>query len=159
MKRVYVETTVISYLAALSSRDLIKAARQQITWEWWNNRRARFELYVSELVIEEVAAGDPGAAARRLGYLDGIAVLDIRDAAEELAYGLILNGRLPEKAADDALHLAVAAIHGMDYLMTWNCAHLANAELLDGMEGYLLDQGYRTPRICTPDELLEPSDG
>jgi len=158
MKSVYLETTIISYLAALPSRDLIKAARQQIAWEWWNQRRQEFDLYVSELVVEEASGGDAQAASRRMDIIEEIPILDVSAEAERLAADLMGECLLPAGAVDDALHLAVAASHGMDYLLTWNCKHLANAELIHIFETRLLDRGLQAPFICTPDELLEKID-
>ena len=131
--RVYVETTVPSYLAAWPSRDLVRAAHQQITREWWANRDA-FELYSSRLVVQECQAGDPQAAADRL---------------EALVRGV----PLPERAAADALHIAIAAVHGVDYLLTWNCTHIANVTLRPQIEAVCRAAGYECPLICTPEEL------
>lgn len=154
-KTVYLETTIVSYLAALPSRDLIKAARQELTWEWWNERRGCYHLYVSQLVAREAAQGDAAAAKRRLELLSGIPLLDVTDEAIEVAAALIFEERLPAVAADDALHIAVAAVHGVDYLLTWNCTHLANASLRDDVRFALLERGYDPPSVCTPDELME----
>ena len=126
---VYLETTVISYLTAWLSRDLIRVAHQQITQDWWVNRRNDFELFVSEFVINEISAGDPGAAAKRLDALDGISLLDANASLETLASRLIRDQALPQKAVTDALHFSVAAVHKIDYLLSWNCRHIANAEM------------------------------
>jgi predicted nucleic acid-binding protein len=158
MKSVYLETTIISYLAAAPSRDLVKAARQEITREWWSQRRMEFDAYISQVVIREASRGDIEAVGRRVALLEGIPVLRVTAEAEQLAAGLVATGPLPERAVDDALHLAVAAAHGIDYLLTWNCKHLANAELANALETWLLDQGVQPPVICTPDGLLERND-
>lgn len=158
MKRVYLETTVISYLAALPSRDLVNAARQEIAWEWWNGRRHDFELYASQVVVKEASAGNAEAAQRRLSLLEEIPLLDVTQGAEQLAAELLARGPLPSKAVDDALHLAVATVHGIDFLLTWNCRHLANAELIGALGALVLDQGFQPPFICTPDELMERID-
>lgn len=131
---VYLETTIVSYLTAWLSRDLIRAAHQQITQEWWNNRRGDFKVFVSALVINEASAGDAGAAGKRLEALDGVALLDVNLKVENLAKALIANKALPPKAATDALHIAVAAVHGIDYLLSWNCKHIANAEMQVAIE-------------------------
>ena len=151
---VYIETTIISYLTAWLSRDLIRAAHQQITQEWWNNRRQDFELFISEFVVNESSAGDAEAAEKRLKTLDGIALLDVNSEVENLAQKLIADKALPPKAATDALHIAVAAVHGIDFLLSWNCKHIANAELQDAIEMACEENGYISPKICTPEELL-----
>jgi len=126
--KVYIETTIVSYLRARPGSDLIIAAHQQLTRDWWRNRRADFDLFISQAVIEEASAGDPQAAADRLQVLAQIRVLGLNESALQLARALVSKGPLPEKAAVDALHIALATVHGMDYLLTWNCKHIANAE-------------------------------
>lgn len=157
MKSVNLETTIVSYLTARPSRDLINAARQQLTWEWWERRRNDFELFISQAVLDEAGVGDSDAAHRRLELLASLPVLDLREDAEELAVALLEEGLLPEKAVDDALPLALAAAHGIDFLLTWNCKHLANAELLVSLGTFLSDRDFQAPYVCTPDELLEQS--
>ena len=151
---VYIETTVVSYLTAWLSRDLIRAAHQQITQEWWNNRREDFEIFVSEFVINEASAGDRAAAEKRIGALENIAILDVNQNVENLAKKLIADKALPPKAATDALHIAVASVHGIDYLLSWNCKHIANAEMQGAIESVCLEEGFKYPKICTPEELL-----
>ena len=119
--KVYIETTIVSYLTARPGSDLIIAAHQQITRDWWQNRRACFDLFISQAVIEEASAGDPQAAADRLQVLAQIRVLGLNESALQLARALVAKGPLPEKAAVDALHIALATVHGMDYLLNWNC--------------------------------------
>ena len=152
--RVYVETSVISYLAARPSRDLITAARQQLTHEWWHGRRSQFDVYVSQLVLDEARAGDPEAAARRAAFLVGLLLLDVTSAAVVLARRLLEAVGLPPQAATDALHIAAAACHGTEYLLTWNSAHIANAEYRPRVERTCREYGYEPPVLCTPDELL-----
>ncbi|MGH9947489.1 MAG: type II toxin-antitoxin system VapC family toxin [Pyrinomonadaceae bacterium] len=151
---VYIETTVVSYLTAWLSRDLIRAAHQQITQEWWHNRREDFEIFVSEFVINEASAGDAEAAGKRLAALENVALLDVTLAVENLAKMLIADKALPPRAATDALHIAVAAVHGIDYLLSWNCKHIANAEMQDTIEKVCRESGCKCPKICTPEELL-----
>ncbi len=151
---VYIETTVISYLTAWLSRDLIRAAHQQITLEWWSNRRNDFDIFVSEFVINEASSGDKDAAEKRLETLEGIALLDVNSEVENLAKNLISEKALPTKAATDALHIAVAAVHGIDYLLSRNCKHIANAEMQKIIGKVCADNGYKRPTICTPEELL-----
>ena len=150
---VYIETTVVSYLTAWLSRDLIRAAHQQITQEWWQHRRNDFELFVSEFVINEAAAGDAEAAEKRLEALANIALLDVSLEVEKLAKKLIADKALPSKAVTDALHIAVASVHGINYLLSWNCKHIANAEMQSAIEKVCEEQGYKCPKICTPEEL------
>ncbi|MFV0387270.1 MAG: type II toxin-antitoxin system VapC family toxin [Pyrinomonadaceae bacterium] len=151
---VYIETTVISYLTAWLSRDLIRAAHQQITQEWWHNRRNDFEIFVSEFVIIESSAGDLEAAEERLAALEGIALLDVNLEVENLAKSLVSEKAVPEKSVTDALHIAVAAVHGVDYLLSWNCKHIANAEMQNAIKNVCEKHGCKFPRICTPEELL-----
>ena len=152
--RVYVETSVISYLAARPSRDLITAARQQITHEWWRRRRPNFEVFVSQLVLDEARAGDPEAATRRADLLANLPLLDITSVSVDLARRLIEEVSLPPQAAADALHIATAACHGLDDLLTWNAAHIANAEFRPRVERTCRAHGYEPPVLCTPDELM-----
>ena len=151
---VYVETTIISYLTARLSRDLVTAAHQQITHEWWTSRRAEFELYVSQFVVQEASMGDVTMVQKRLEELQAIPHLAVSQDAEDLAQRLVVDGPLPKKAAVDALHIAVATVHGMDYLLTWNCKHIANAEMQSRVAAVCRDSGFEPPVICTPEELL-----
>jgi hypothetical protein len=152
--RVYLETTIPSYLTAWPSRDLVRAAHQQITREWWEKRRTEFELYISQVVVRECQAGDATAAADRLKVLQDVPLLEQTQEATQLAQALVDQVPLPERAAVDALHVAIAAVHGMDYLLTWNCTHIANATLRGPIESVCRASGYEPPGICTPDELL-----
>ncbi|MGO8745343.1 MAG: type II toxin-antitoxin system VapC family toxin [Thermoguttaceae bacterium] len=154
-ERVYIETTVISYLTARPHRDVVIAGHQQITHEWWDTRRDNYELCIAQLVLGEAAAGDPQAAQDRLAVLNSMTVLETTAAALELAKELIQAGALPAKAADDALHIAVAATHAVPYLLTWNCRHLANATMRPLIESVCATKGLKAPIICTPEELLE----
>ena len=150
---VYVETTIPSYLTAWPSRDVVRAGHQQVTRDWWALRH-QYELFVSSLVLSECADGDPDAAAGRLTALSGIAILAQTLASADLAGELMRGVPLPGKASSDALHIAVAAIHGVDYLVTGNCAHLANAVLRPRIEAVCRRFGCEPPVICTPQELL-----
>ncbi len=152
--KVYIETTIVSYLTARPSRDLIIAAHQQITLEWWENRRADFDLYTSQFVIRESSAGEVAMAQKRLDALDGVPLLSVSPEALALARA----GPIPEKAETDALHIAVAAANGMDYLLTWNCKHIANAEMQTGIGKFCRAAGFEPPIICTPEELLGVKD-
>ena len=152
---VYIETTVPSYLTAWPSRDLVTAAHQQITHHWWETRRQDFNLFISQSVLDEAASGDPGAARRRLEILKDIPLLEITDEVGAFAQELLESVPLPSKAAADALHIAVALVNGMDYLLTWNCKHIANATLRTNIEAVCRGKGYAPTIICTPEELLE----
>ena len=154
-RRVYIESSIVSYLASRPSRDVISTGRQQLTHTWWESRRPAFDLVISEVVLKEVRAGDPGAAERRLTFVAELPLLDITDEATELAATLIEQVPLPPQAAVDAAHIAVAAYHGVDFLLTWNVAHIANAALRRRVEAVCREQGYQAPVLCTPDELME----
>lgn len=149
---VYIETTIPSYLTAWPSRDLVRAAHQQITREWWNHR-AEFDLYSSRLVVQECQAGDAQAAADRLAALAGILLLAQGPEVSALAEALTRDVPLPEKATADSLHIATAAVHGMKYLLTWNCTHIANVVLRPKIEAVCRAAGVEPPLICTPEEL------
>jgi predicted nucleic acid-binding protein len=153
-KRVYIETSVISYLVARPSRSIMTEACQLATKQWWDNRRSQFELFTSELVLAEAGQGDPDAARRRKEELKNIPDLEVTNSAVTLARTLVDQRALPREAMDDALHLAVAAVHGVDYLLTWNCRHLDNAEMKPLMRSVCAIAGYRCPEICTPQELM-----
>ena len=154
-ERVYIETTVVSYLTARPNRDVVIAGHQQITHEWWDTRRESYELCVSQLVRKEAGAGDFQAAQERLEVLKTMTLLATSVEALDLAKELIQAGALPSKAADDALHIAVAAMNGIPYLLTWNCRHLANATMRPVIESVCTGKGVKAPIICTPEELLE----
>ena len=153
--RIYIETTVVSYLTALPSRDLVTAAHQQITRDWWETRRTAFDLFVSQAVVQEASAGDPDAAARRLTVLEDLARLETTEEAVRFAADLVEQIPLSEPAAVDALHIAIAVLNGMHYLLSWNCRHIANAALRTRITSICRTGGYEAPVICTPEELLE----
>ena len=153
-RTVYLETSIISYLVARPSRDLVTAARQELTREWWGQRRALFNIYVSEAVIAEARVGDSDAAARRLAILTDLPLLEITPAVTRLAGALAKALRLPKQAAADAVHVATAACHGMEFLLTWNSTHIANAELRPTIDEVSRNNGYTPPILCTPDELM-----
>lgn len=153
--RLYLETTIPSYLAARRSRDLRLAADQETTEEWWETRRQEYELFVSEAVLEEVADGDPAFAAKRLGFLAGLPRLTATPDVDALAARLLEEHIIPPAAGPDAVHLALAAGHRMDFLLTWNCTHLHNPHLERRIEAACRGCGFVCPVICTPAELLE----
>jgi len=152
--KVYIETTIPSYLASRPSRDLLVAAHQQLTRDWWEFRRPSFDLYISEPVLQEAAAGDQILAKRRLELLADIPVLPLTGGILRMAESLVTEGPIPRKAAGDALHIAVATEYGCDYLLTWNCRHIANAEIQRAARVVVSKQGFELPIICTPEELM-----
>lgn len=149
---VYVETSVISYLSAKPSRDIVVAAHQQLTRQWWRSRGS-YRLFVSQIVRDEAAVGDPAARARRLRVLRGVPALAVTDEATRLAGELIRRGALPKKATVDAFHIGIAAAHEIEYLLTWNCKHIANATMRGTIETICRSAGLTSPIICTPEEL------
>lgn len=151
---VYIETSIVSYLTARPSRDLVRAAHQRLTQRWWKGRHD-FSLFVSELVLRELAGGDSVAAERRLRVVDSLPVLGISDEHADLAEALVRGGALPQVALVDAFHIALAAGHGIDYLLTWNCKHIANATMRGTIERICRSGGVEPPIICTPEELAK----
>ena len=150
----YLETTIPSYLVSRPSRDLIVAARQEITRQWWDNRKTDFRIVVSQVVLDEAAAGDRDAARKRLAMLRKFPLSPVNEEVISLAEKIMKSRVIPRKAARDAAHIAVSAVHAIDFLLTWNCVHLANAECFPRIEEVCLSAGHRCPIICTPDELL-----
>lgn len=153
--KLYIETSIISYLTARPSRDLIIAANQQITLDWWEYCRIKFNLYASQLVLTEAGKGDQQAANKRLEILQDIKMLELKAEATDLAKLFIRHKVLPPKAGEDALHIAIATIYGLDYLMTWNCKHIANATIQKQIKNICVGEGYEMPIICTPQNLWE----
>lgn len=151
---VYLETSVISYLTARTSRDSLIAGRQHVTHRWWDERRRDYKLLVSELVIKEASCGNAAEAAKRNEIIHSLDLLPTTKSSEELAAALIAAGSLPSKAKNDALHASLCAVHGVNFLVTWNMRHLANAVIRRKIEQLFQKSGYVPPVICTPDELL-----
>jgi hypothetical protein len=154
MDSVYLETTFFSYLVARASRDVLVAGHQQATQDWWADRRGQFECYVSQVVIDEASAGDPAEAHKRMTVIGDLPALQVTDDAKSLAGLLLSTGVIPERAVGDAAHVAVAVTHGIDFLLTWNCRHLANAQIMRRVAAVCARLGRRMPIICTPDELM-----
>lgn len=150
----YLETTIPSYLTSRPSRDLIVAARQQITLDWWLRRRHGFRVFISEIVLDEASEGDRQAAAARLSAVETVPLLVVNEDVVSLTQRLLREKVVPRKATRDAGHIAVAAVHGMHFLLTWNYAHLANAQIFEVVEAVCAVAGYKCPVICTPAELL-----
>ena len=139
---------------ARPSSDLLAVAWQKVTIDWWDTQRDRFDLFVSDIVIEEAGRGDNVASARRLEALAGIPILAITDDVQALSEALIQAGALPQKAIGDSLHIALSAVHGVDYLLTWNYRHIDNAETKPITRMVCSANGYRYPEICSPQELM-----
>ncbi len=151
---IYIETTIPSFLTARPSGDLIAAGEQETTRQWWETRRGEFALFVSDLVLAEAARGDETAAQKRTETLKDLPVLAADDEVDALAAAILKSGIIPQKAAADAAHVAIATRHGMNILMTWNCKHIANAVLLHCLAEVVSREGYRLPVVCTPRELM-----
>ncbi|NCC53298.1 MAG: DNA-binding protein [Spartobacteria bacterium] len=155
MKKVYIETSIVSYLTARPTNDLLAAAWQNTTCVWWDQQRHHYELVTSSLVKEEAKRGNPDAAKRRLNALNNIPNLQMYDEITRLTELLVSDGALPSKATDDAMHVAFAAYHNIDYLLTWNCRHIDNAAKKPLIRETCSKQGFVCPEICTPLELME----
>ena len=153
-ERVDLETSIPSYLTARPSRDLISAAHRELTREWWEHHRHKYDLFVSGLVLEEISLGDPDAARRRIDVLAGIQVLEESIDAKSLAKTFVAETLMPKNAGDDAMHVAIATLQRMDFLLTWNCRHIANAAILKRLEIRCAKLGYTLPRLCTPEQLM-----
>jgi hypothetical protein len=154
MESVYVETSFVSLLVGKPSRDLVTAANQQVTRDWWRLRRPYFECVISAEVLREAAAGDPKVSRQRLEALSTLTVLRRTRAVDELVEAFLSTGALPAKAKADAAHLAVATSHRVDYLLTWNFKYLANAEILLRLRPVAEQRGHRLPVVCTPLQLM-----
>jgi len=152
---IYLETTVVSYYTSKPSRDIIVLAHQEITRQWWPMAMKRYSVFISEIVVEEASLGDTEAAKRRLEELKDFPHLELNKKIEEIAQIYMDKLDIPEKSIRDAAHLAVASVHNIDYLVTWNCAHLANGEIIKKLMKINESFGIYTPIICTPEELME----
>ncbi|XCN71237.1 MAG: type II toxin-antitoxin system VapC family toxin [Candidatus Electrothrix aestuarii] len=154
MGKVYIETSIVSYLTARPSSNLIAAAWQKETIDWWESEKQRFKLYISEVVIEEAGRGNADAASRRLSALDGLEIFKINKEIVALSKILIQDGGIPKKALDDALHVAIASVHAVEFLLTWNCRHTNNAEMKPKIRKIIEAHGFQSPEIATPIELM-----
>ena len=151
---IYLETTVVSYYTSRPSRDIIVIAHQEITREWWPEATKRFDVFISEVVVEEASLGDPEAAQRRLKEIETFPHLELNNEVEEMAKVYMEKLGIPDKSFRDAAHLAVACIHSVDYFVTWNCTHLANGEIIKKLIEINQLLGVYTPVICTPEALM-----
>ena len=151
--RVYIETSVISYYTSRPSRDIVTAGRQQITREWWDEALAAAVPSSAKPAVEEAKGGDPSAAESRLEALEAIPVLEITSETENLATSLVKTDTIPEGHSEDALHIALATVNAMDFLLTWNFHHINNAITKKRIGKVIEENGYECPVICSPDEL------
>jgi predicted nucleic acid-binding protein len=145
---------VVSYLTARPSNNLIMMANQEVTRKWWETRRSQFTLYVSQVVLDEAAQGDLEMGAKRLAVLQSLLVLELTENVQVLGLQFLSKSSIPAKASDDAIHIAAATVHGLDYLVTWNCKHIANAQIQRKLSEISINFGYKLPTICTPYELM-----
>jgi hypothetical protein len=153
--RIYIETSFFGYLCSKPTRDELTNAHQQLTQDWWNRRRGLFDLYVSELVIDEAGRGNAAEARVRLSVVESLPILRASEEANQLAAAILRSAALPAKAAADAAHIAIATVNAMDFLLTWNCTHIANAIILRRVTAICRNMGYDPPTVCTPEELME----
>jgi predicted nucleic acid-binding protein len=150
---VYIESSVISYLVARPSRDVVVAAHQAITEAWWQSQRAEFDLFVSSLVIQEISRGDAAASEKRLQAVDNIPLLATSPEAQRLAEDLLAKGAVPANSEEDALHIAIAAAGGIEFLLTWNFKHINNAQTKAVITTVVESHGFACPILCSPEEL------
>ena len=153
--RIYVESTIPSYVVARPARDLLQAARQQLTRDWWDLQREQHELFTSQVVLDEIAEGEAAMAKQRLDLMSGITVACATEDVEILTQSILDSGVLPPDADRDAAHIALATVHEMDILLSWNCRHIANAFIQAKLRKVAEAAGFTLPVICTPEELLE----
>jgi hypothetical protein len=156
--RIYIESTIPSYVVARPARDLLQAARQQLTRDWWDLKREKHDLFASQIVLDEIAGGDAEIARQRLELVSQIQLLDLTDDANALAKDILRSGVLPPEADRDAAHIALATVHEMDILLSWNCRHIANAANQPRLRKLADAAGFTLPVICTPEELLGNDD-
>lgn len=156
--RVYIESTIPSYVVARPARDLLQAARQQLTRDWWELKCGKQDLFTSQVVLDEIAIGDPAMSRQRLELIAQLKLLDLSDDAIALTKDIIHSGALPPEADRDAAHIALATVHEMDILLSWNCRHIANAAIQPRLRKVADAAGFTLPVICTPEELMEDDD-
>ena len=151
--RIYIESTIPSYVAARPARDLLQAARQQLTRDWWELKREQHELFTSQVVLDEITDGEAAMAQQRLDVMAQIKLLDLTNEANALTKEILASGLLPADADRDAAHIALATVHEMDILLSWNCRHIANAAIQARLRRLAEKSGYALPVLCTPNEL------
>lgn len=152
--KVYIETSIISYLTANPSRDVIVNANQILAREWWEDHRHEFNLYVLELVTDEAGKGNAEMAKKRLELIKDVAFLENNNDAKNLAKEILARNILPVKATLDVFHIAITAVHNIDFLLTLNCKHIANAFIYRRVEEVCRSFDFQPPIVCTPQEIL-----
>jgi hypothetical protein len=153
--RVYIESTIPSYIVARQTNDLVQSAHQCVTRDWWDSRRFRHELFTSQVVLDEISRGDATACRLRAEVMNDVPILELTPAASELAVKLLCSRLLPQAADRDAMHIALASVHQLDVLLTWNCRHIANPFIQSPLQRLVESAGYKLPVLCTPDDLME----
>ena len=151
---IYLETTILSFLTARPSSNLVVAGKQEVTRQWWERRKEKYQLFLSQYVLDEASSGNMDAAKKRMEVLEGIDLLSVDEEVIRLAKVILSTGIIPMKSSTDAGHIAVATRHGIDFIITWNCTRIANAEILSRINYIVSKEGYFLPIICTPDELF-----
>ena len=159
MSTVYIETSIVGHIAGRVHPVPFVADRQQVTRDWWRDQAPIYDVFISQLVIDECSEGDPSAAAERLEVVKDLDLLQSTNDVDELADALIAAKAVPASEPRDAFHIAIAAVNGVEYLLTWNYKHIANATLRSRIEQVCRDAGFEPPIICTPDELVGTDDG
>lgn len=155
MNAIYIETSVVSFLRQRPASHVVAAARQLLTRRWWDLERFKYQLVTSQYVIDEAALGDPELASERLELLRDLPLLALDEEIQTIADEIMRRAILPLKAQVDALHISIAAYHRIDFLLTWNCTHIANARILPRLHAVLRDLGHAMPIICTPEEMVD----
>lgn len=155
MEKVYLETTIPSYIISRTSRDIIVLSHQEITKEWWETNRPNYEIYISQIVIDEISEGNKELAQKRNELIYNLPLLEYNNEVEKLALKYFEYFKFPKRALRDAFHLAFAVYYEIDFLLTWNCTHLANANIRLNLAKLNYKLSYNTPDICTPEELTK----
>jgi hypothetical protein len=158
-KKVYIETTIPSYITAALSNDIIIVGHQKLTIDWWENNSCYFDLFTSEIVLDEIGKGDRNQEEKRIELLKKVKILDFNNEVEALGIRYFNYFNLPKKALFDAYHIAIAVYYEIDFLLTWNCRNLANANVRKKLAEYNIKEGYKIPDMCTPEELIPWEDG
>jgi predicted nucleic acid-binding protein len=159
METIYLETTIVGHLVGRIRRDPLIAARQQVTRDWWHDEASKYTVLISQLVLDECSDGDPEAAAERLEVVKNLDLIEVSDEVDALAAALIAGNAVPASEPRDAFHIAISAVNGINYLLTWNFKHIANASLRERIEQVCREAGFDPPVICTPEELMGNDDG
>ncbi len=159
METIYLETTIVGHLVGRIRRDPLIAAQQQVTRDWWRDEASKYTVLISQLVLDECSDGDPEAATERLEVVKNLDLIEVSDEVDALAAALIAGNAVPASEPRDAFHIAISAVNGINYLLTWNFKHIANASLRERIEQVCRETGFDPPVICTPEELMGNDDG